>query len=363
MSYFDQGVVFGAGYQMPGVGVSPQAPGSMGLSGPNVPYIQWAPTGTGEQGLNPVRNFLNSGVPTSTHIHSHLPSNDSIVAKYVAKPWLEDDAHLRIREGMLIFATTELDPQIKDLSNIVSLSKMNEILYRQHHMFQEHANRIPELATFKQQLDTFSEKQIRGEIARRNRFQPGERENTAMNAVIRGMNQSVMRYQTTLGIVATWNFIGGVLSVSDSTTGDDMYSMDGSDKVVSIAAVLGKRCMLGNVWGGTNDGGNVDVGSTLWLILRRRQKPDGTYGEFQYYPYATKWRDGPPRSMLTYGNPYTGDLEEGVALFIGTVTLSNRTDPAEGFRQTAAGIGAGANVQASYEAHAKIPDIEVQIGM
>lgn len=360
MSYFDQGVVFGADTRMPGVGVSPRAPGAMGLGGPNVPYIQWAPTGTGEGAqMNPVQNFLRNGVPTSMHIHSHLPSNDSIVAKYVAKPWLEDDSHLLIREGMLIFSTTELDPQVKDLSNIVSLSKMNEILFRQHHMFQEHNGRVDDLRNFKELLEMFSEKQIEGELSIRSRS-PG---NPNMSAFVRSLNQSVMRYQTKAGILATWKFIGGVLSISDSTTGDDMYSMDGSDKVVVIGAVVGKRCMLGNVWGGTNDGGNVDVGSTVWLILKRRQKPDGSYGEFQYYPYATKWRDGPPKSMLMYGNPFTGTMEQGVALYIGVVTLSNRNDPAEGFRQTAAGLGAGSSVQAAYEAHAKLPDIEVQIGI
>ena len=66
MSYFDQGVVFGADTRMPGVGVSPSAPGRMGLGGPNVPYIQWAPTGTGDGAqMNPVQNFLRNGVPTA----------------------------------------------------------------------------------------------------------------------------------------------------------------------------------------------------------------------------------------------------------------------------------------------------------
>lgn len=360
MSYFDQGVVFSASSQMPGVGVSPFAPGTMGLNGPNVPYIQWAPTGTGTEGMNPVRNFLNSGVPTTAHYHSHLPSNDFIVAKFAAKPWLEDKSHLLIREGMLIFGTTELDPQIKDLSNIVSLSKMNEILYRQHHMFQEHARRIEDLNAFNQLLDEYTEKQIEGEFHRK---MLGQTPNSDMADLMRGIHKSVMRYQTKVGILTTWNFLGGVLTVSDATTGEDYYSMDGADKVVVVNAVMGKRCMLGNVWGGTNDGGNVDVGSTLWLILKRRQKPDGTYGEFQFFPYATKWRDGPPKCQLVYGNPYTGTEELGHALHIGIVTLSNREDPAKGFREAAAGLGAGANIQAAYEAHAKIPQIEAQIGM
>ena len=367
MSYFDQGVVFSAPSSMPGVGVSPMNPGTMGLSGPNVPYIQWAPTGAdpSTQGINPVRNFLNSGVPTTVHIHSQLPSNDFIVSSYSAKPWLDDNAHLRIREGMLIFGTTELDPQIQDLNNIASLSKMNEILYRQHHMFQDHAQRIPELTNFYQQLQTYSEKQIEGELYRRHHGTNVNRDDDSsnLNIAVRGVKMSVMRYQTAAGIMMTWNFLGGVLTVSDATTGEDYYSMDGADKVVVVNAVLGKRCMLGNVWGGTNDGGNVDIGSTLWLILRRRQRPDGTYGEFQFFPYATKWRDAPPRSQILYKNPYTGPMEEGKALLIGTVTLHNREDPANGFRQSAAGLGSNGSVQAAFEAHAKIPQIEVQIGM
>lgn len=360
MAYFDQGVVFGANTSMPGVGVSPNAPGNMGLSGPNVPFIQWAPRGTGEGQLNPVQNFLRGGIPTSSHIHSQLPSNDFIQSQFTAKPWLEDKSHLLIREGMLVFATTELDAQIKDLSNMVSLPKMNEVLYRQHYMFQKHSQRHVELRDFHAGLVDYTEKQINGEIYKR---EHNEGKDPALDKVIRGMRQSVMRYQTASGILNTWKLLGGVLTVSDATTGNDMYSMDGADKVVVINVVMGKRCMMGNVWGGTNDGGNVDVGTHLWLILKRRQKGDGSHGEFQFFPYASKWRASPPTSQLVYGNPFTGDQEMGVAMRVGIVTLGNRNDPCLGFRQTAAGMGVNSSVQASYEAHAKIPMIEVQIGM
>lgn len=365
MSFFDQNVVFSAQTSMPGVGISPSAPGSMGLNGPNVPYIQWAPLGSdGRDQINPVRNFTRGGVPTTVHIHSQLPSNDFIQSSFTAKPWLEDKAHLRIREGMIVFGTTELDPQIKDLNNIVSLPKLNTLLEKQFNLFEKHSSEpggIPELVRYKGSLSNYNEKLIQGELKLRS-LNYNERKES-MDLVIRGLNQSVLRYQTMAGILNTWNFLGGVLSVPDATTGEDYFSFDGADKVLSLNVVMGKRIMMGNVWGGAHDGGNVDVGSHLWLILRRRERPNGTYGAYQFIPYASKWRAAPPMSQLMYKNPYTHTLEHGKALYVGIVTLGNRNDPAKGFRETAAGIGSNTSVNASYEAHAKIPMIEVQIGI
>ena len=184
-----------------------------------------------------------------------------------------------------------------------------------------------------------------------------------MDTVIRSLNQAVMKYQTATGIMRTWNFLGGVRVVSEPTTAQDMFSGDGSDRSSSFTITVAKRCMLTNVWGSEEFGQNVNTGARLYLILRRIELPDGTFGAFQLYPYATRYYPKPPRAICAYQNPYTGTWEQGKVIFIGTVTRGCDTDTSLSVREAASGLGINANVNSAFAANAEAGELEVQIGI
>lgn len=340
---------------MPGFSVGPSAPPTMGLNGPNISAVQWAPRGPTD-GVSSVMQAFQGGIPGVSHIHSTLPSNDFISTQFTIKPWTDDNAHLKIREHMLVFISTQMDPQVRDLVNMVALPKMNQVLREQYHLFEKFgASRYRD---FYEAIQTVSESHL--EAAIRNRDLAKDSDD--LQLLVGRYRENVLRYQTAVGIMNSWRFMGGVVSVDTATSGEDMFTYDDADKVSSIGVIIGKRCDVGNIWGGKLNGGNVDVGSTLWLILRRRENPDGSFGAFQFYPYATKGRTYPPASLLKYKDR-SGEWQQGKVLYIGVVTEGNQIDPNRGWAEAAAGLGINNNIDTAFDAHGNLPLIQVQIGI
>lgn len=337
--------------------VMPGYPNVMGRTSANVPSIQWGP----EQPGASVAQFLNMGIPTgSPHIHSHFPSNDFIQHTYIAKPWIEDNAHLYIRDGMLVFVESSKDAQMRQLSNIVALPKLNEILERQYMNYKALIASGDTTVLFPAGVT-----------------EVGIENKSVGEDVLNMATQPVLRYQTMYGVLSTWNFLGGVLTVPDAVTGEDMNSFDRADKVINVNVVLGKRVMLANIWGDRrgNTGSKyrrhtntdpVDVGSRLWLILKRATPG----GPFKFFPFVTRKYATPRRADRVYKemNLETGEVGEndvlGWCIYVGLVTLSATKDAPTGFIDAASGVDTNTGgVVNWYEAHGRLPMIEVQIGI
>ena len=363
MSGFSQQDVFGfSSMVIPGNQVSVQNPGNLGFGGPGIEGISWGPTGLGEGSVGALAGFMNGGIAPDVVEYAKFPSNDFITAKYTVKPWTQDKSHLYIREGMLVFGMSQMDAQFRDLVNMAALPKMNALLKEQHAIFDKYGNQYRELMDYKNALQQVSEKQIEGELYKR-RNQPNAKRDDSMDLVIRSLNAPVARYQMACGILATWNLLGNVRTISQATTGEDMYSYDGTDKVGSYTVTAAKYCQLGNVWGSEEFGDNVNTGSRLYLILKREERPDGSFGAFRFFPYATRFYSKPPRALTVYQNPFTHEWEEGKVIYVGVVTRMSDRDSTPGVRETAAGLGPNPSVQAAYEAHGSTPFIEVQLGV
>lgn len=363
MSGFSSQDVFGpASTIMPGNAVSMQAPGNLGISGPGIESIQWGPTGLGEQQIAGLYRFTQGGIAPDSVVYAKFPSNDFITAKYTVKPWTEDKSHLYIREGMLVFGMAQMDAQFRDLCNMAALPKLNELLAQQHNIFEQYADRYSELRKYKEALETRSEKQIEGELFKR-RNQPNVERASDMDLVIQSLNASVVRYQTAAGIMATWNFLGCVRTVSEPTTGNDIFTGDGTDRVASYTVTIAKYCQVSNIWGTEEFGENVNVGSRLYLVLKRRELPSGKFGAFYLMPYATRFYPKPPKALCAYQNPYTGEWEQGKVIYVGQVTRMGDREGTRMLRETAAGIGINSDVRAAYEANASLEYLEVQLGI
>jgi len=342
MSLFQNDVIFGgASSAMPGF------PSVMGQTSPSVPYTQYGPN----QGLGAVASFMNGGNPGSgPHGWSHYPSNDYIQHTYIAKPWIDDNAHLFIREGMLVFRERDRDAQMRNLSNVVCLPKLNDILEKQYYDYQSIKNMGAEYALpDEDRIELFAQQAA----------------TTGAPSLLDGKNllKSVLRYQTMYGILETWNFIGGILTVPDGTTGEDMYSFDKADKVVALNVVVGKKIELANIWGGYRDqGAPVNTGSRLWLILKRVRKD----GPFKFVPFVTKGpiapRDADRKYTFTKKDRSEGSLL-GKLIYVGLITVGPGRDAPKAFREAASGIMENSTTSNWFEAHGKLPMVEVQLGI
>ena len=326
MSLFQSGVISGGASS-----VMPGFPGVMGQTGPNVPYTQFGPS---TLGLGSVEAFLQRGNPNVSNPHgwSHYPSNDYIQHTYIAKPWLEDDAHLYIREGMLVFRERDMDAQMRNLSNVVCLPKLNDILERQHNDYQTLRRMGREYALPDEDLIELTAHDAANGVPMR-------------PDISKNLLKPVLRYQTAYGILETWNFLGGVLTVPDATTGEDMYSFDKADKVVALNVVVGKKIELANIWGGFRDqGAPVNTGSRLWLILKRVYKD----GPFKLVPFVTK-SEGVPRDSDRRYKFSKEDGSEGSVLgkliYVGLITRGPQRDSPLPFREAASGVITISNTQ------------------
>lgn len=362
MSFARNDVFSSAPTVLPGNSVNMESPGNLGVSGPGIQSITWGPTGFGAEQVSSLYGFAAGGAAPDNVIYAKFPSNDFITSKFTIKPWTQDKSHLLIREGMLVFAMTQMDAQFRDLANMAALPKLNQLLAQQYNIFEQYGARYDELRPFVTALGEYSEKQIEAELFKRH-HQYNIKKDSNMDNAIRSLNKAVCRYQTAAGIMATWNFLGAVRVVSEPTTGNDMFTGDGADRVSSYTITMAKYCQVSNVWGTEEFGQNVNTGSRLYLILKRRELPGGTYGAFQFFPYATRFYQKPPKALTRYQNPYTGEWEEGKVIYVGQVTRMGDRDSTTSLRETASGLGINADPRSAYEANAKIEYLEVQIGI
>lgn len=87
-------------------------------------------------------------------------------------------------------------------------------------------------------------------------------------------------------------------------------SDDTSAKQIAIAR-YGMVEVFENIWGR-----NAKPGTKLYLIFKRVRHQDGSYGAFQYVPYASE--SDPPMAMRTYRD-YSGHLRIGRTQIVGEV--------------------------------------------
>ena len=126
---------------------------------------------------------------------------------------------------------------------------------------------------------------------------------------------------------------------------------------LTILISLGERARVGNIWGTRQ---HVKPGAKLFLILKRVEQADGSYGHFQWIPYASCTRDYPPKHLMTYRDE-SGRTCRSFVQYVGVCSENMEREPARGQIEMAMGMMGGA--QQAYDAFGALPSITVQIGI
>lgn len=285
--------------------------------------------------------YTNYGLPADYSEVPQFQANVSITYSYSVYPW-HDKTHQYIQQGMLVFVSKHVNQKFK-LYNMAPVWKLNIEARTHYYTANNEFENVgdAEMAQFKELLKKHGEAGIHHDkkflaLARKPEY----------------------RYLTKYGILSHWNFVGSVLSKGESQAPNaylDMHS--DTDIVYVVGCVLGERARVGNIWGSRN---TVKPGTKLFLILRRVPQADGTFGQFQWEPYASCTRDIPPRSATHYRDE-SGRSCRGFVLYVGVCTENMERDPANGQIDMAMGLFGG--VQQAYEAFGTLPSIQVQLGI
>jgi hypothetical protein len=296
--------------------------------------------------------YTNYGEPSDYSEVGEFMANVSITYSYSIYPWM-DKTHQYIQQGMLVFTSKHMNQKFK-LYNMAPVWKLN-IEARNHYVKANNpfeADGDLELAEFKQLLELYGEAGL--EHCHRN----SESCTGDLKRFYNMARKDEYRYLTKFGILSHWNFTGSVLSKGESQAPNaylDMHS--DTDICYVVGCVLGERARVGNIWGTRQ---HVKPGAKLFLILRRVEKADGTYGMFQWVPYATCTRDYPPKHLLSYRDE-SGRTCRSYVQYVGVCSENMEREPAHGQIEMAMGI-MGSTEQA-YEAFGSLPSIQVQIGI
>ena len=79
-------------------------PGNFGISGPNVPMVEWAPRGDNVNQTSPA-GFLQNGQAPRSHGHITLKSWDFIQYQYTIAPW-GDESHMELMDDVKLSSSS-----------------------------------------------------------------------------------------------------------------------------------------------------------------------------------------------------------------------------------------------------------------
>jgi hypothetical protein len=109
-----------------------------------------------------------------------------------------------------------------------------------------------------------------------------------------------------------------------------------------MALNVARRARVHNIFGDVKDS------SSLYFVLRRQRLTDGTYGAFQYIPYASV-TDGYVPDHELYYRDRSGKRQKGLGIYLGKVQLLEKAG--NDFTKTAIDIAVGKKVSRNPDEH------------
>jgi hypothetical protein len=281
--------------------------------------------------------FTDFGLPPQESTVPEFQSNQSIVYTRTIYPWIEDNTHLQMQEGMLVFVASYSDAKCKIYccAPIYKLNIMMRDQYIQHDIATTKSD-------FYNNLEANGEQEISKKLyfARRGLEQPSDTDYDKDENV----------YITKLGIQSRWQFDGVVVSKSESTGPfADIDHPESTDMVTSMGVVVCQRARVHNIWG------DVRPGHKLYLILTRVMTRKG-YAQYEYQPWFSK-ENKYPYSMF-YKDLAKKECTVGVC-YVGLCTEVKERDPPKDMINAA--LGRYNSTQDAYRAYGSLPCIQVQI--
>lgn len=293
----------------------------------------------------------------------HNIANTFIQSSYPIIPF-KDKSEDRIMEYQCVFMNRHHDKKY-NLYAMVNIGKFNDILRQAYKEFEkdyDNGNGIQDAVTLYDFLQANGEGPLEryhhlkhsGTVGQLNAF-------AATNGNVAAAYEIAMKdvycYQTRVGILQRWNFLGVVLSKQQATSLKSIDLTPSTDHVNVVNVVVGEKARTANIFG---KHGDVVVGGKVWLILKRAKGKDGNYAQYQVEAYATNKRETVPNARRYY--KYGQSDEYAHCWKVGTVTDWGPGSPAEGMRERALGLN-GHREQSAYEATAQLPHIYLQLGI
>ena len=360
--------------QNPYAGFATNPTPSMGISGPNVPYVSWAPRGA-TQGQTDPAAFLKYGEAPTVHGHVQIKGLDFIQHTYLMPPWGDGESEKYIGTNMLVFTLNALDG--KDGSTIIlTVPKLNQLMHDAYVDFESFSRPndpdfYPEAAAFKRYLEHFGEGALEYYHYAR-KWSPEKLEQMRKDLEKEDMGFSELQefyamafkdvfcWLTKLGITQKVSFSGSVINRSGDNM-DDESRFSGMSHYYQVNVCVAKRWSVSNIFG-TAD--NVTTGSKLWINLKRKvvQTRDGIqYREFQAVPFGSKTDDYPSRTSVHYVDP-SGRTMFGHTWKVGVVIQPGKFSPQIANIKRAANVGHTCNERIAFDEHATLPLLYVAIG-
>jgi hypothetical protein len=269
-----------------------------------------------------------------------------------------DDSNKLIMPDMLCFTVNMQDPNTGS-SQVMTLSKVNQTMHEEwDDEFMSNVNAgVPSAAKFLRYIKEYGEVGLRNyhvaKLEKREAELPSDLKEFYDMAL-----EDDYRWLTSFGIEHHISFAGSVINTNRAVGLETMDMTEYSDHYTNVNVCLAKRGRVANVFGQADE---IKTGSKLWLVLKRKIKPNGTLGPFCIVPGGSAKYDYPLASELEYedGN---GNTERGFFWRVGSVLRQGDSSPALISIQQASNTGMHCSERQAYEAHGTLPVLYVSIG-
>lgn len=343
-----------------GVSTGP-TPGNFGVSGPNVPSVSWAPTGT-DNATGPAE-FLRFGIPKTSHGHISLKGFDFVQYVYLAPPF-GDDSQRFIAPEMLAFVVNNRAPD--DMSTtVLTLAKVNQIAkecYDEYRIISDNragnTETSKEAIEFKGYMEKYGERSL--EVFNKIRDTYDATELADMIRFSELAVQDLFCWLTRFGIMSRITYVGPVINTNAATSLQELDTTQYSDHYCEVNVCYAKRGKIANVFGRAFD---VTTGSRLWMCLQRKRivTHQGVhFGHYQVVPGGSKTQHRPSDRDRLYIDD-SGRTMLGHVWTVGTVMVPGPSSPSQNQIQDASNTGARCNEREAYEQHGTLPTLVVAV--
>jgi len=329
------------------------------IRGPNVPSISWNPTSGG----------AFSGEPPTSSMAVDIKAMDFIQRAYMCAPY-HDESNKLIMPEMMCFTVNYADPDTGS-QQVLTLSKVNQIMHDEWDTFEKSIiegsyEYNPKNKEFNDLLSKYGELGLNTyHIAMKedklDALQKSLEGSTKFGDLKRFHEMALeddFHWLTVFGVVRHISFAGSVINTLRAVGLETMDMTRHTDHFTQVNVCLAKRGRVANVFGPMT---RIMTGSKLWLVLRRKEKPNGGVGSLVVVPDGSNIYDYPLAGDLEFTDR-NGKITRGHFWRVGVVLRQGDSNPANISIQQAANLGYFCNERRAYEAHGTLPSMYVAIG-
>lgn len=330
------------------------------IQGPNVPSVNW----------NPTNGSAFSGEPSTSSMGVDIKAMDFIQRAYMCTPY-HDESNRLIMPEMLCFTVNYADPDTGS-QQVLTLSKVNQIMHDEWDIFEksipegtyEHNPKNKEFERLlrkygEQGLNTYHVANLEGHLDELEKT--FENTDVSLGELKKFHDMALeddFHWLTVFGVLRHISFAGSVINTLRAVGLETMDMTRHTDHYTQVNVCLAKRGRVANVFGPVT---RIMTGSKLWLVLRRKEKPNGGVGSLVVVPDGSNVYDYPLAGDLEFTD-LSGKTERGHFWRVGVVLRQGDSNPANISIQQAANLGYYCNERRAYEAHGTLPSMYVALG-